>query len=159
MLGSKYMAQQNKICPYCVKKGHSGFYCRNKPYKPIPKVSKKRLENPAIPKKQKPIKRVGKYGKKWEETKVLWKKENPSDQSGFWYCTIGGAALSDGRNSEASGCFRLNVCHNKSRARSKKLAYDLNNLFPGCPKHNKRQGSKSLEEYLKQENDLKCGNF
>lgn len=153
------MAQANKICQICKELGHSKFYCKKKPYKPIAKVSKKRLANPRKPKTLKPINKVGKYGKKWEETKKLWKNSNPPDDSGFWYCRVGGAPLSDGRAGDFGGYFRLNVCHDKSRARHKRLAYEISNLFPGCPKHNRRQGSKSLDEYLQIEDDFKCGDF
>ena len=36
------MSQDNKICEICHTLGHSKFYCKNKPYKPINKVSVKK---------------------------------------------------------------------------------------------------------------------
>lgn len=33
------MAQQNKICPICETVGHSKFYCKNKPRKPIKRTA------------------------------------------------------------------------------------------------------------------------
>jgi len=43
------MAQANKVCPYCKKVGHSGFYCPDKPKKPIKKTAIK-----PSPRKKKP---------------------------------------------------------------------------------------------------------
>jgi len=36
------MAQANKVCPYCKKVGHSGFYCPDKPQKPIKQTAIKK---------------------------------------------------------------------------------------------------------------------
>ena len=36
------MSQDNKICEICHTLGHSKFYCKNKPFKPISKVSVKK---------------------------------------------------------------------------------------------------------------------
>ena len=151
------MAQHNKICDICKEKGHSKFYCKNKPYKPIPRVSKKRLENP-IEKKRTPIKNFGKKAQKSYETTILWKKENPPNPNGLWYCKVGGYPLSDGR-SEVEWSLRFNMCHDKSRARYPSLAYELSNLFAGCPMHNREQGSMDLEEYLSTDYTKKCANY
>lgn len=151
------MAQANKICKICNVKGHSKFYCPNKPYKPIPKVSAKRLANPPAPKPKKPINKVGKKAIAWAQTSKEWKKQNPPDRwTGFWYCKIGGAALSDKSDSEA---LRLNLCHDKSRARHPELANELTNIFPGCQRHNKEQGSRSFDEYIASRPTPFCGDF
>lgn len=147
----------SKPCQWCGSSEHTQFYCYKKPRKPIAKISKKRLENPKPKKPQKPINKVGKRAIKWQETSKLWKQENPPDPwTGFWYCKVGGAPLSDKANSEA---LRLNLCHNYSRARRPDLAFELSNIFPGCQRHNKEQGSKSLEEYLNGPHSFSCGNF
>jgi hypothetical protein len=46
------MAQHNKVCPYCKVTGHSGFYCKQKPIKPIKRVAIKKT----TPKKTKVVK-------------------------------------------------------------------------------------------------------
>ena len=150
------MTQFNKKCPYCLEIGHSGYYCKKKPYKPIAKISKKRLLNP-VKKVYKPINKIGKKAKEWEKTKKEWKKLNPPDYYGYYYCKVGGYALTD-YSFNNSGLI-LNICHDKSRARFPELAFNLDNLFPGCQKHNKNQGSMDLDEFLETNPDLKCGNF
>ena len=153
------MAQHNKVCKICGKLGHSQFYCKEKPYKQIAKVSRKRLASPEKPKINKPIRKVGKYGKMWEDTKKKWKEENPPDDSGFWYCKVGGAPLSDNKRITYGYYYNLNICHDKSRAHHKSLAYELSNLFPGCQRHNKDQGSKTLAEYLSKDHTIECGDY
>ena len=151
------MAQANKTCEVCGELGHSKFYCRKRTYAPIPKVSKKRLENPKPKKVYKPIKKVGKKAKAWQQTSIEWKKANQPDHMGYRYCKVGGAALDDGRSGDFV-VLRLNLCHDKSRARFPSLANDLNNIFPGCQLHNREQGSMSLDEYLLTDYTRMCGN-
>lgn len=153
------MAQENKTCKICGEKGHSKFYCKKKPFKPIARVSKKRLENPekyAKTKIVKPINKVGKRAKQWSATSREWKTLNPPDSMGYWYCFIGQAPVTD--KSELPG-YRLNLCHDESRARRPDLAFELSNIYPGCQKHNKDMGSKNLEEYLASNPDMRCGDF
>lgn len=151
------MAQHNKRCAICQKIGHSKFCCKDKPFKPIAKVSKRKQS-----KNKKPINDINPAGKKaklWEETKKLWRNENPPDEYGFWHCKIGGASLSYGSKNLYGNALILNVCHDKSRARYPSLAYNLDNLFPGCQKHNRLQGSKSFDEFMSENPDLTCGNY
>jgi hypothetical protein len=152
------MAQHNKICQICQELGHSKFYCRKKPFTLIAKISKKRLENPKPKKAPKAIAKVGKKGKEWIATSKEWKKQNPPDYQGYWYCKIGGAALTDGKHDTAGG-LQLNLCHDVSRARDSTLANDLNNIFPGCQAHNKDQGSRTYNEYMATNPVVRCGNF
>ena len=91
---------------------------------------------------------------KWDRTVYEWKKINEPDFDGYYYCRIGHGALSDGR---AEGGLPFNLCHDISRARDKTKAYRLDNLYAGCPKHNREQGSKSLDEYLSTNPDKHCG--
>lgn len=143
----------SKPCKFCGGTDHTGFTCRNRERKPMNKISKKRLENPPPPKIRKPMNKVGKSAKKHAKTSNTWKELNPPDHQGYWYCLIGGAALSDKSDSEV---LPLNVCHKQSKARRKDLQEDQSNLFPGCPGHNKEQGSKSLEEYLAGPHKINC---
>lgn len=143
-------------CRICESRDHTAFRCRLKQFKPIPKVSKKRLQNPVEKKPPKPINKIGKKAKAWRSTSSLWKKENPPDYKGFWYCKIGNAPLSD---KGEDGALQLNLCHDISRARNSKMANELSNIFPGCQRHNREQGSKSLQEYLSTNYAKTCGNY
>lgn len=151
------MSQHNKICPICAELGHSKFYCRNKPFKPIAKISKKRLLNPVEKPKPKPINKVGKKAKQWIVTSKEWKILNPPDHQGYWYCKVGGAALTDSKQDSIGG-LKLNLCHDVSRARDSTLSNDLYNIFPGCQTHNRGQGSMTLLEYLATDYIRHCGN-
>ena len=91
---------------------------------------------------------------KWNRTVREWKEDNPPDFDLYWYCKVGGGALSDGR---AFGGLQLNLCHDISRARDKTKKYSIDNIYAGCPKHNRGQGSMSLDEYLSTNPDLNCG--
>lgn len=145
-----------KPCKFCGSLKHTGFNCQKRERKPMNKVSQKRLDNPPPQKTRKPMNKSGKSAKKHTATSSLWKKLNPPDHSGYWYCLIGGAALSDKQD---SGVLQINVCHKLSKARRKDLQEDQNNLFPGCQAHNKEQGSRSLEEYLEGPHQIRCGDF
>jgi len=145
-----------KACKWCGSDLHTQFYCFKKPRKEIVRVSRRRLENPPEKKKYKPLNSVGPRARKWNETSKQWKIANPPDANGFWYCRVGGSALTDKRNVDA---LRLNLCHDLSRARRPDLAFDLNNIFPGCQRHNKEQGSRSLEEYLASSHSPFCADF
>ena len=156
------MAQANKVCKICQKIGHSRFYCREKGFKPIKytaSTDKVSLRAPSEPKPTRELRKVGKYAKLWNETKKEWKKVNPADESGYRYCKIGGAHLVDKNYSQHPEAYALHVCHDISRARSRMKAYEIDNLFAGCPKHNRLQGSKSLEEFLSDKPSLVCGGY
>lgn len=147
----------SRPCKWCDSREHTQFYCRQKPRKPIPKISKKRLANPPEPKPKKPIKAKGKKANQLDKTSKEWKEVNPPDFQGYWYCKVGGAALTDGKQDTIGG-LRLNLCHDISRARDSTKSFNLDNIFPGCGRHNKEQGSKSLEEYLSTNYIKMCGN-
>lgn len=93
---------------------------------------------------------------KWKETSNEWKRNNPATHEGYWFCIVGGYALTDG-NQDAVGGLRLNLDHNDSRARRPDRKYDLSNLNPICSKHNREKGSQSLTEYLETNPNKRCG--
>jgi hypothetical protein len=149
------MAQENKICQICGEKGHSKFYCKKKPYKPIRRVSLKKANSIPIVASRKPLKAKGKKAIAWDKFVPVWKATYPPDFDGYWYCKIGGAALSDGK---AEGGLRLNIGHDIARVRDSTKITDLENTYPECQKHNRLQGSRSLEEFLATNPSLICGN-
>jgi 5-methylcytosine-specific restriction endonuclease McrA len=53
------MAQHNKTCSICQELGHSKFYCRNKPFKPL-------TVRAPLPRPTKPIKQKGKRTLEYE---------------------------------------------------------------------------------------------
>jgi 5-methylcytosine-specific restriction endonuclease McrA len=83
----------------------------------------------------------------WKITRRKWIKKNPADFQGYWYCVVGGGALTKDT---------LTLDHNISRSRDPSLRHDLTNLFPMCGKHNFLKGSRSLKEYNDSKPDLKC---
>lgn len=156
------MAQENKTCKICQKIGHSRFYCREKGYKPIKytaSTNQVSLKSPPKPRSTKRIPTSGKNAVKWNKTRLEWKKANPVDQNGYRYCKVGGARLVDSNYDLYPEALPLNICHNISRSRSRAKAYDIDNLFAGCPRHNKQQGSMSLDEFLSKNPSLICGFF
>lgn len=145
-----------KACKWCKSPLHTAFYCFKKPRKEIVRVSRRSLSTSFKVKKQKAINKIGPRARQWNKTSKLWKQTNPPDSRGFWYCRVGGAALTDKKDVEA---LRLNICHIESRARRPDLAFNLDNLFAGCPLHNKEQGSRSLKEYLASSHSPFCADF
>lgn len=93
----------------------------------------------------------------WEKTKHEWKEANPPDFDGYWYCIVGGCALTDGTSDNLGGTY-LTLDHDNSRSRSPEMRYDLTNLNPMCGKHNRRKASRSLQEYLATKPDKRCSN-
>jgi len=100
--------------------------------------------------------RLSDYEMEWIETSKKWKAANPCDFDGYWYCVIGGGALTDGQG-DAMGGLRLNLGHDISRARDSKQIHNLRNIRPICPKHNREQGSLSFEEYRAKSPSKRCG--
>lgn len=92
----------------------------------------------------------------WEATKARYKVANPADHMGYWYCVIGYGALTDGRQ-DALGGLPLNLDHDISRVRDSTKKYDIGNLNPMCPYHNRGKGSRSLEEYRRSNPRKRCG--
>lgn len=97
------------------------------------------------------------YEKQWLQTIKEWKAANPPDHAGYWYCRMGGGSLTDGRQ-DAMGGLSLNLCHDISRVRDKTQRYRLSNIFAGCSRHNRQQGSQSFKEYLATNPHKRCGN-
>lgn len=50
--------QSNKICPICKKVGHSKYYCKNKPYKPIKRTAIRSKSSKSVSKKNLPAQSV-----------------------------------------------------------------------------------------------------
>lgn len=92
----------------------------------------------------------------WVETSKQWKIENLPDHDGYWYCKVGGGALTDGKQ-DALGGLPFNLCHDIARARDNTKKHDFANLYPGCPYHNRDQGSRSLAEYRESNPRKRCG--
>lgn len=91
----------------------------------------------------------------WEATKAEYKASNPPDHMGYWYCVIGGGALTDGKQ-DALGGLPLNLDHNISRVRDSTRKYDVSNLNPMCPGHNRGKGSRTIEEYRASNPKKRC---
>ena len=96
------------------------------------------------------------YDQEWEKAKDKWKAANPADHAGYWYCVIGGGALSDGRT-DAVGGLPFNLGHDISRARNSAIKYDTTRHKPICPKHNRGQGSMTFEQYRAKNPSKRCG--
>ena len=100
--------------------------------------------------------RLGKEQKRWIATRKEWIKNNPPDYGGYWYCIVGGRALTDKLSEQEYGALLLTLDHNIPRSRAPELRHHLGNLNPMCPYHNSKKGSRSLEEYLKTKPDKVC---
>lgn len=94
----------------------------------------------------KPLKKMGKVGKKWVETRHEWLKKN-ANNSNTWTCVVGGGLLV---------IDTVTLDHDLSRSRRPDLRFDHDNLKPMCLFHNTDKGSRSLEEYLASQPDMKC---
>ena len=90
---------------------------------------------------------MGKQRNLWIATRKKWIKENPPDFSGYWYCVVGGGALT---------IDTMTLDHDLSRSRAPQMRQELNNLNPMCGKHNFLKGSKSLKEFNDSNPDLRC---
>jgi len=98
-------------------------------------------------KPKKPIKRMGKVGKQWVSDRNEWVGNHPPSHEGYWYCVIGGGALT---------IDTLTVDHDISRGRDQSKRSDQDNLQPMCGFHNGDKGSLSTAGYLLRKPDLKC---
>lgn len=96
------------------------------------------------------------YEKAWIEAVRLWKIANPPDFAGYWYCVIGGGALTDGK-SDSLGGLPFNLGHDESRARNRSNALNTARHRPICPYHNRGQGSKTFAEYRATNPRKRCG--
>lgn len=94
--------------------------------------------------------------REWVKTTNEWKKLNPPSHEGYYFCVVGHSALSDGK-SDTIGGLQFNLDHDDSRARRPDRKYDLTNLNPICPRHNREKGSRTLKQYLDSKPSLKCG--
>ena len=96
------------------------------------------------------------YDSEWDKVQAAWKLENPPDHAGYWYCFIGGGALSDGQH-DAMGGYTFNLGHDISRARSSAQKYDTTRCKPVCPFHNRQQGSLTFDEFRAKNPSKRCG--
>ena len=85
---------------------------------------------------------------RWSKTKKQWIKDNPPSYGDYWYCIIGGRALTDDLERLDYGALPLTLDHDLPRSRAPGRRHDLDNLNPMCEYHNGDKGSKSLDQYL-----------
>lgn len=110
----------------------------------------------------KKIKRVrglnhtGKVGKQWQKDRAKWiKKTDRGDH--IWHCVIGGGALTNDKELNSYGAILwLTVDHEVSRTRDPSKRKDHDNFQPMCNYHNTNKGSRTTEEYLATNPDLRC---
>lgn len=95
------------------------------------------------------------YDPEWEKAKEDWKRSNPPDHAGYYYCVIGGGALTDG-SGDSIGGLPFNLGHNRSRARNPAEKYDTSDHSPICPYHNRGQGSMTFAEYRAKNPSKRC---
>lgn len=79
------MSQGNKVCKICNATGHSKFYCKNKPIKPIKRSPIKKTLKPKKPKKPKSHTR-GWYVKKLDAVYSQYIRLKYADQDGMVKC-------------------------------------------------------------------------
>lgn len=94
---------------------------------------------------------------KWSRTRKQWIIDHPEDFNGFWYCVVGGGALTVDRERLDYGALWLTLDHDISRSRDPSKKHDDSNLKPMCNFHNVNKGSRSLREYLQSKPRLRCG--
>lgn len=94
--------------------------------------------------------------RRWSKTIKKWKQQNPPDFHGYWYCIIGGKALTDEQERLAYGALPLTLDHNIPRSRAAVLRHYIPNLNPMCTYHNNDKGSRSLDEYKLTKPSKRC---
>lgn len=85
--------------------------------------------------------------REWVKTRKKWIKENPPIWGGYWYCVIGGRALTDDPEKLAYGALPLTLDHDIARSRDQSLRHELDNLNPMCGYHNSMKGSRNLYSF------------
>ena len=93
---------------------------------------------------------------KWLKLRKQWIKENPPDYGGYWYCVVGGRALSNKKSMLDYGALPLTLDHEIPRSRAPELVLELTNLKPMCTYHNNDKGSRSLLQYLATKPNKNC---
>lgn len=93
---------------------------------------------------------------KWARTRKKWIRENPPPYGGFWYCVVGGRALTNEQDKLDYGALWLTLDHDTARSRDPSLRHELENLNPMCGYHNGRKGSRSLRQYLMTNPNKQC---
>lgn len=93
---------------------------------------------------------------RWTKTKKKWIKENPPEYGGYWYCIIGGRALTDIPENLDYGALPLTLDHDLPRSRAPGQRHNLDNLNPMCEYHNNDKGSLSLDQYLRKKPPKQC---
>jgi len=88
------MAQENKICPKCSEKGHSGFYCKNTPRKPMRDSGKPaRSIKVKVPVKKKKAPTRSQLVKKLDDIYSKYVRLDQSDEFGYCICVTSGERM------------------------------------------------------------------
>ena len=116
------LIRMQSSCRYCLKTGHTAFYCPSRPRKPL--------------QAKKPMRKRGKHFKQWMDTRDKWLEQNKAP---YYFCYICDKMMTR---------TELTLDHIESRSRRPELRYVLKNLRPCCAKCNTEKGSLGLEEYL-----------
>lgn len=94
--------------------------------------------------------------RQWQKTRKKWIRENPPPYGGYWYCVVGGRALTDNTELLDYGALPLTLDHDIARSRDPSKRHDLTNLNEMCAYHNGKKGSRSLKQYLATKPDKQC---
>ena len=95
-------------------------------------------------------------GYAWLKVRKQWIKLHPPEYGGYWYCVVGGGALTDDTSNLDYGAKLLTIDHDIPRSRAPHLVFEFDNLKPMCAYHNQDKGSKSLRQYLASKPDKRC---
>lgn len=115
--------QSNKICAYCLEKGHSKFYCKKRPRKAINKIGKKSKKN--------------------AETTTEWRQ---TLGDGYWPCYLQiSISCLKMINKETTA-----PEHVIPKSRGQKYAHDINQIKRACAFCNAVKGSRTLENLAKE---------
>lgn len=107
-------------------------------------------------KQKKSLNHVGKVAKNWRKDRMEWIRDTDRGDH-IWHCVIGGAALTNDKDLNSFGTVLwLTVDHEVSRTRDPSKRRDSGNFQPMCQYHNTNKGSRTTEEYLNTNPDLRC---
>lgn len=93
---------------------------------------------------------------KWARTRKKWIRDNPPDHAGYWYCVVGGGALTIDQDLVGYGACWLTLDHDISRSRDPSKRHDRENINAMCGCHNRKKGSRSLKEFKDSKPHLRC---
>lgn len=97
-----------------------------------------------------------KQAKWWSKTRQEWIDNNPPTYGGYWYCVVGGRALTNELERLDYGALPLTLDHDLARSRAPDRRHDLENLNPMCEYHNTLKGSLSLLQFLATKPPKRC---